>query len=368
MKLEKYLLWFNDLNQKFRFLIILFMIIIIAYLDYITPSEFSTRIFYLIPLFLSVWNERGIRNGLFFSLICTLIYYYTELLQGNIHWHGLNLIWEYIIIWSYFIVFVIGVEKIKKFTILLSIRNEDLKKSNEELIKANSQKDKFFSIIAHDLRSPFQGFLGITQSLAENVDNYTTQELANLFKTMHDTADNLFSLLKNLLEWAQMQKGSMSFQPKELILSELIAENVHILKSRSEQKGITIVNNVTDPLRVIADEKMLTSVILNLISNAVKFTKKTGTVTINTNKTEDSMIEISVNDTGLGMPKSIVEKLFRVGEKIRSLGTEGELSTGLGLILCKEFVEKHGGKIWAKSQEGIGSTFYFTLPLKRKTD
>jgi len=111
---------------------------------------------------------------------------------------------------------------------------------------------------------------------------------------------------------------------------------------------------------------MISSVLLNLISNAIKFTKKNGTVTISTNKTDDQMIEICVRDTGVGMSKSTVEKLFKAGEKIHSVGTDGELSTGLGLILCKEFVEKHGGKIWAKSKEDIGSTLYFTLPLRNK--
>ena len=366
MKPTKSLSWFYAQKQSIRFTIILSMIMIIAYIDYITPPEISARLFYLVPLFLSVWDGKGIKTGLYFSIICTLVYFYTESLQGNIHWHGFSLFWEYSIICCYFIVFVISVEKIKKFTLLLSIKNEELNKSNEELEKANNQKDKFFSIIAHDLRSPFQGFLGITQNLVENADNYSAKELAKLYNIMYDTANNLFSLLKNLLEWAQMQKGSMSFQPKEFSLSDLITENIRALTWRSEQKGITIDNTTADHIQAYADENMISSVLLNLISNAIKFTKKNGTVTISTNKTDDQMIEICVRDTGVGMSKSTVEKLFKVGEKIRSVGTDGELSTGLGLILCKEFVEKHGGKIWAKSKEDIGSTLYFTLPLRNK--
>ena len=366
MTLAKYLSWLYDLHQGIRFSIILAMIIIIAYIDYITPSEFSARIFYLLPLFLSVWNERGVSAGLFFSIICTIVYYYTELLQGNIHWHGISLIWEFLVVCGFFIVFVVAVEKIKNITMLLSRKNEDLKKTNEELEEANNQKDKFFSIIAHDLRSPFQGFLGLTQSMAENTDNYSTQELPTVFMQMHKTADNLFNLLRNLLEWAQMQKGSMSFQPKEFSLTDLISENVQTLKKRSEQKGITIINNSTDPIQAKADERMINSVLLNLISNAVKFTNRNGTVTISANKAEEQIIEVCVSDTGIGMPKSSVEKLFNVGEKIRSVGTDDELSTGLGLILCKEFVEKHGGKIWAESEQGIGSSFYFSIPLINK--
>jgi signal transduction histidine kinase len=360
MKPANYLSWLYDLNQGVRFTIILAMIIIIAYLDYLTPAEFSTRIFYLVPLFLSVWNEKGIIAGICFSIVCTLVYYYTELLQGNIHWHGFNLIWEFLIVWGYFIVFIIAVEKIKNITLLLSRKNEELK-------RANDQKDKFFSIIAHDLRSPFQGFLGLTQSLAENADSYSSEELSNVFIKMHQTADNLFSLLKNLLEWTQMQKGSMNFHPKEFSLSELITENFQVLERRSEQKGIELINTISDNVRAYGDEKMINSVLLNLISNAIKFTNKSGKVTISIkNKTEDDMVEISVTDTGIGMPESIVENLFRVGEKIRSVGTDGELSTGLGLLLCKEFVERHNGKIWVVSKQNIGSTFYFTLPSNNK--
>ena len=251
MKPTKFLSWFYAQNQSIRFSMILLMIIIIAYIDYITPPEISARLFYLIPLFLSVWDGKGIKAGLFFSIICTLVYFYTESLQGNIHWHGFSLFWEYSIILGYFIVFVISVERVKKFTLLLSIKNEELNKSNEELEKSNNQKDKFFSIIAHDLRSPFQGFLGITQNLAENADSYSASELAKLYNLMHQTANNLFSLLKNLLEWAQMQKGSMSFQPKKLSLSDLITETVQALTWRSEQKGITINNTTADHITSI---------------------------------------------------------------------------------------------------------------------
>jgi signal transduction histidine kinase len=359
MKLTKFLSWIYNLNQVVRYTLILLLIIIIAYFDYLTPAEFSTRIFYLIPLFVAVWNEKGIGTGLYSSIIITLVYYYTELIQGNIHWHGFNLIWEFIIVWCYFVVFVIALEKIKNFTVLLS-------KKNEELEKANEQKDKFFSIIAHDLRSPFQGFLGITQTLAEDADSYSGKDLSNLFIKMHQTADNLFSLLKNLLEWTQMQKGTMSFHPENFSLSEIINDCIKALERRSEQKGIELINTVKGNVDAYGDEKMIKSVLLNLISNAVKFTRRNGKVTISVNKIKDQMMEISVSDTGVGMPESLVQKLFTVGEKIRSAGTDGELSTGLGLLLCKEFVEKHNGKIGVTSQQDAGSTFYFTIPSENK--
>jgi len=161
-----------------------------------------------------------------------------------------------------------------------------------------------------------------------------------------------------------MQKGAMNFQPKEFSLSDLIGENVQTLKKRGEQKGITIINKVSSEVKTCADERMINSVLLNLISNAIKFTNRNGTVTISSNKTKDQIIEICISDTGIGIPKSSFEKLFNVGEKIRSVGTDGELSTGLGLILCKEFVEKHGGKIWAESEVGKGSVFKIVFPLE----
>jgi len=241
---------------------------------------------------------------------------------------------------------------------------EEIKKRNEELSKINAEKDKFFSIIAHDLKSPFLGFLGLTQIMAEDISSFSADELTKLAVEMNQNANNLFTLLKNLLEWAQMQNGSMSFEPKEISLSDMIAKNVATVEERSEQKGILIINKVIEPITACVDGNMINSVLLNLLSNAVKFTRRDGTITIQTSKIKEDEIEISVKDPGVGMPKSIVEKLFKVGEKIGSKGTEGELSTGLGLLLCKEFVEKNGGTIWAESVEGKGSTFYFTVPLK----
>jgi PAS domain S-box-containing protein len=238
---------------------------------------------------------------------------------------------------------------------------EKLKLYAEELSALNATKDKFFSIIAHDLKSPFLGFLGLTQDIIKNAGNISAKELAQLGHTMYQAADNLFKLLQNLLEWAQLQSGSLTVELKNISLTDMIAKNIEIIKERSDQKGISIINIATDPIIAYADEKMINSVLLNLLSNAVKFTSRIGTVTISAIETEDQMIEVSIRDTGVGIPRNIVEKLFKVGEKTGRKGTDGELSTGLGLMLCKEFVEKNGGKIWVESQENIGSTFYFTL-------
>ncbi len=235
--------------------------------------------------------------------------------------------------------------------------------AKENLEKLNSEKDKFFSIISHDLKSPFLGFLGLTEIIAEDAENFSPQQLKKFGHDMHQTANNLFKLLKNLLEWSQMQQGSLSFQPKKLSLNKLVAENIATMKERSEQKGISITFETTPVIEVNADERMLNSILLNLLSNAVKFTYRHGKISITIKETADNRAEISVRDTGMGMQKSELERLFKIDEKVGAIGTEGELSTGLGLLLCKEFVEKHGGTIRAESEEGKGSMFCFTLPL-----
>jgi two-component system CheB/CheR fusion protein len=240
---------------------------------------------------------------------------------------------------------------------------KEIKLINDQLVLLNSEKDKFFSIIAHDLKSPFQGLLGLTDIMVQEESGYSAEEWSQMGSDLHRIATNLFSLLKNLLEWAQMQKGSIPFQPKEILLSDLIEEIVETLKKRSEQKGISIVNSVSNHVYAYADGNMIKSVLINLISNAVKFTPRNGQVTITADNTASEMIKISVADTGVGMQLSEVDKLFKIGEKIGKIGTDGELSTGLGLLLCKEFVEKQGGQIFVESEKGKGSIFSFTVPV-----
>jgi PAS domain S-box-containing protein len=241
-----------------------------------------------------------------------------------------------------------------------------IRQKNEQLQELNATKDKFFSIIAHDLRNPFHGFLNLTKMLAEETDNFSPEELSKIGNGLYKTANNIFSLLKNLLEWSQMQKGSSIYEPEELSISDLIVANVIAISEMGRQKEITIIYEVTESVNAYADEKMISSVLSNLLWNAVKFTNRNGNVTINSKEIENEMVEISIRDTGVGIGKDMVEKLFTLGEKTNRKGTEGEPSTGLGLLLCKEFVEKNGGKIWVESEEGLGSTFYFTLRSHRQ--
>jgi PAS domain S-box-containing protein len=237
-----------------------------------------------------------------------------------------------------------------------------VKKTNEELIKLNAEKDKFFSIIAHDLKSPFNGFLGLTELMADKTENFSLEEVIEQSKSLNKAAKNLYKLLANLLEWAQVQNGSINFTPKNFDLSRLVSQSIDTIAQRALQKGITIVNEIGNSQKVYADDKMIGTVLRNLLSNAVKFTRKDGKVILSSKRLDNGTIEVSVTDNGVGIPEKDVKRLFRVEEKVSTKGTDGELSTGLGLLLCKEFVEMHRGKIWAESKENVGSTFYFTFP------
>jgi len=241
-----------------------------------------------------------------------------------------------------------------------------IQQQNNQLQELNATKDKFFSIIAHDLRSPFQGFLGMTEMMLENIGEFTTEELVKFIGEINQSAQNLYKLLQNLLDWAQLKKGSFSFTPEEFSLSTIVSENIEQINKRVLQKGITLINKVPEEQKVFVDGRMVNSILGNLLSNAVKFTRKEGEVTIKSKTiNNNNMLEISVADTGIGMSDSFIKKLFKIDEKVGRKGTEGEPSSGLGLLLCKEFVEKHGGKIWVESEEEKGSTFYFTLPVGR---
>ncbi|HSD62475.1 MAG TPA: PAS domain-containing sensor histidine kinase [Ignavibacteriaceae bacterium] len=232
----------------------------------------------------------------------------------------------------------------------------DLNKANEELKKLNANKDKFFSIIAHDLSSPFQGLLGITETLVEESRLLTPDES----KELYNSAYRLFKLLSNLLEWAQMNKGEVNYMPVDLKLSSIVSQNIEFIKPKAISKEIRINTDIPDSTEIYADVNMINSILRNLLSNAVKFTPLHGEILLSV-KEVGKMLEISVSDTGVGISEEDIKRLFKIDEKVSSEGTEGEPSAGLGLILCKEFVEKHGGHIWVESKVGKGSKFILTL-------
>jgi PAS domain S-box-containing protein len=238
----------------------------------------------------------------------------------------------------------------------------EIKQKNEELVKLNATKDKFFSIIAHDLRSPFNGFLGLTQMMAEDLPNMTMPQAQKMAASMSKSATNMYRLLEDLLQWSQIQKGALPFNPEVIPLNLIVSETIALLFQPATNKGIEITTDISDDLTVFADSNILQTIIRNLTYNAVKYTTWGGKVNVKAKNTESKCVEISVEDTGIGMDQVILDNLFKVDARINRKGTEGEPSTGLGLILCKEFIEKHGGKIWVKSEVGKGSTFSFKLP------
>lgn len=233
---------------------------------------------------------------------------------------------------------------------------------NEELILSNAEKDKFFSIIAHDLRSPFNAFLGFTQLMAEELDSLSIKEVQKIAVGMKTSAMNLFHLLENLLEWSRFQRGATGFNPERFLLMPKIGECLEPVLETAKKKGITFAFDIPDDMLICADSNMFGSIIRNLTFNAVKFTPRGGKVSLSAKPISENYVEITIKDTGIGMNKNILDNLFRLCETAKRSGTDGEASTGLGLIICKEFVEKNSGKITVESELGVGSTLKFTLP------
>jgi len=241
---------------------------------------------------------------------------------------------------------------------------EEIIHKNEELKKTNAEKDKFFSIIAHDLRSPFNSFLGLTQYMAEESKDLTPEVIQRFAVTMKDSATNLYNLLENLLHWARMQQGLIPFNPDFIELISVFEESLLSIREPAKVKGIEFAINIPDHMKVFADRNMLLTVIRNLVSNAVKFTPVGGKMTISATLTSKKTIQISIQDTGIGMDQNMIDNLFLLNSQTNRNGTAGEPSTGLGLLLSKEFTENNGGKIWVESEVGKGSTFYFTIPVE----
>ncbi len=238
--------------------------------------------------------------------------------------------------------------------------NRKLEESESKLRQAVAEKDKFFSIIAHDLRSPFTALLGFSEILAEETEELTLEEIKEYSTYLRDAILGLYKLLENLLTWSRLQRGAIVLDKTDVDLYELVLNIFSVLKANAEQKGIELKTNLTSTFIVKADKMMIETVIRNLISNALKFTKAGGTITVIAEK-EGGFVKVSVKDTGVGMPEKIREKLFKVDKHITTRGTNDEKGTGLGLIISKEFVEMHGGRIYVESEEGKGSTFTFTI-------
>ena len=238
---------------------------------------------------------------------------------------------------------------------------EEINLKNEQLQAINAEKDKFFSIIAHDLRGPLSAFVAATQILTEEIQTMEIEEIKDITLSMKTSASNIYSLLENLLEWSRLRRGGMDFVPVKLNLKKIIGESIAVLSESASKKGIEIEATIPDKLEILADNHMFESVIRNLISNAIKFTTQGGKVKVTVHSKEDHSTEIKISDSGIGISPGLISRLFQINEKTSRPGTDGEPSTGLGLLLCKEFIEKHGGKIWVESEVGLGSTFSFSI-------
>lgn len=237
-----------------------------------------------------------------------------------------------------------------------------LKENDKQLRELVSTKEKLFSIIAHDLRSPFTTILGISEILIENSKDFDTEQSEKYLGIINTSAKNTLVLLDNLLNWAKAQTGIITYYPQKINLTEVVNEILDVAKSIAKVKTISVNYIPADDVEVYADANMLKTILRNLISNAIKYTHENGKINISAVKNQNN-IEITVADNGVGMSEEIRSKLFEIENIVSTAGTANETGSGLGLILCKEFVEKHSGKIWIEGELGKGSSCTFSLPL-----
>jgi len=239
--------------------------------------------------------------------------------------------------------------------------NHQLSESEAELRTLNASKDKFFAILAHDLRSPFTSLIGLSSIVINDFDTLTKDEIKSFSLNINRSAKNVFNLLENLLQWSRIQTGRMDYKPEKIDLYEIIQDTVNLIIGNAVKKNIDIVSEVPLGSYVIADRNMLTSVLQNITSNAVKFTHSGGKIKISASEKKGEF-EIKISDTGIGIKSSDLNKLFRIDVHHTTTGTGNEKGTGLGLILCKELVERNNGRISVESEYQKGSAFIFTLP------
>ncbi len=261
----------------------------------------------------------------------------------------------------------IGVEEERK------LAQDEIVKYAAELQEMNQDKDKFFSIISHDLKGPFNSILGFSDILTTEWADYSDEERQHFIRNIHSSATNTFRLLENLLEWAMAKTGKLTFRPAQFDLSVVANDVVILMREQAEKKQIKLFTAINFDTKVLADENMIKTILRNLVSNAIKYTQEGGQVKILSQEIpatteKPGMIEVCIIDNGIGIAPELMPRLFRIDEKVRSSGTAQEKGTGLGLILCKELIEKNEGKIWVESETGQGSRFCFTVPcyfLKR---
>jgi len=244
----------------------------------------------------------------------------------------------------------------------LKQEKEEIEKKRKELEELNATKDKFFSIIAHDLKNPFNTVIGLSELLLYRYDSYDEEKIKEFIGQINKFSSNAYNLLDNLLQWARSQTGRIKVNKSQINLCKLVDENFHLLQDKADEKSLELINKVDGSLISWADKNMINTVIRNLISNALKFTGENGYIKVTSEDSGENMVKISVIDNGIGMDQEEIPKLFKITTNFSKEGTNSETGTGLGLILSHEFIEKNDGQIWVESEKGKGSAFNFTLP------
>lgn len=238
-----------------------------------------------------------------------------------------------------------------------------LNAANEELLKANQDKDKFLKILAHDLKNPMFAISGFSDLLIKNFRKYDESTIEKQLGIINTTTKKTYDLLEELLLWIRSQSGKIPFEPRTVQLKKVCDDVLSLLNESAATKQIEIISEIDAGLELHADVDMLRTILRNLISNAIKFTHENGQIILRAEQQDTDMI-ITVSDNGIGMSQEVVSRLWQIAELYTSPGTKGEKGTGLGLMLCKEFVEKHHGRIWVESEVGKGSDFKIALPVR----
>lgn len=357
----------NCPKKSFQTQFILFIITLVSFIAAIgfeipgnirvSLASFNIFLILLIPtlLFIKKTNKSLFRKILGFNyiiLLSALIFRtFYPLLHPSITIYSAEFTQKIFFLIIFLMMFISGVG----YLLLLQEEKE------MQIKKLLDDKDKFFSIIAHDLRGPINGIIGLTELLLEKDNQLKPKETNEFIQLIHQSSKNAFSLLDNLLTWAKSQTGSLIFNPKKTTINSITDKTIHLLENIAQNKNITIRSEIDSNEHVVADKDMLETIFRNLISNAIKFTKNDGEVILSMKK-ENNQIVFSVRDNGIGIAPDKIDDLFAIDQKNTTTGTNNETGTGLGLMLCKEFVEKHGGKIWVSSELGKGSTFMFSIP------
>ena len=304
--------------------------------------------------------------GLLFTLIeLTTLFYY----KSNVSFLEINVIISTILLMNLFGIILSRQYQISRRKEFRSLYHEkelkkELEKSSAELERINFSKDKFFSILAHDLRSPFNTILGFSEILHKNYHEYKDEERIMFINNIYVQNKRIYELLNNLLLWSQNQRNKIKYNPEVISIDDIVNKNLGLINLRCKEKGIQVPREITTQIDIYADDNMIDTVIRNLLTNAVKFTKKEGSIDVNITA-ENDFIKLSISDSGVGISEEKLRDMFQLNKTYSTPGTDNEKGTGLGLIICKEFIEANKGKIEVKSELEKGSEFTIYIPLPK---